>query len=327
MLRAHPRIYISHETFFYVANRLCPRRASGREFLEYYFQTWWFRWLRIAPERVLAGLPEALPRKKIGLAFSAVMRETAARYGRPRFGDKTPLHTAHLAEIFADFPDARVIHVVRDPRGTVQSLRGMPWTSPSLVVNALYVADDRNHIAKFRHRILEIRFEDLIAEPRSTMARVLDYVGESWDDAVLDHARSLPEESDIPPLPWHEGATRDRSLTPTRHDALTPLQIRTVELIAWRVMKEAGYKPAPLAHQPSRLALVWAIAREIPESIRALLFAMRFAWRMRRNPAVLDNAENRELVRHLNPEAWEQIVGLSGPPPALGPGPAARRPP
>ena len=330
MLRAHPRIYISHESAFYVANRLCPRRASGREFLDYYFQTWWFRWLRVSPERVVAGLPDPLPRKRVGVAFAAVMRESAAKYGRPRFGDKTPGHAACLAEIFADFPDARVIHVARDPRRTVQSLQGMPWTSPSIVFNALYLSEDRNQIAKFRHRMLEIRLEDLLAEPRSTMARVLDFVGEPWDDAVLDHARNQPEENDIPPMPWHEGATRDRSATSAPRDALTPVETRVVEALAWRAMKGSGYEPARLAHEPSRLAVWWAIACGIPASIRAVVFGIRFAWRMRRNPALLDAAENREMVRQLNPGAWEQVPELSGPPPAphsaLEPSPAAAPP-
>jgi hypothetical protein len=325
MLRAHPRIYISHEAFFYVANRLCPGRKSGRDFMEYYFQTWWFRWLGIDPARVLAGLPDPLPRKKVGLGFAAVMREKAALYGKPRFGDKTPGHAVCLPEIFTDFPDARVVHVVRDPRETVQSLQRMPWTPPSLVFNALYLADERNQIAKWRNRILEVRLEDLLAQPRPTMKRVLDYVGEPWDEAVLDHARSIPEESDIPQMPWHEGATRDRSAAPERREGLSPLQTRMVELIAWRTMKEAGYQRAKLAHTPNLLTVFWAMARETPSLFRSLLVGIRFVLRMRKDPAALDQMENRALVRRLNPEAWTQDGddAFHAPPLALGREPAS----
>jgi hypothetical protein len=318
MLRAHPRIYISHEAFFYVANRLCPVRASGRQFLEYYFQTWWFRWLGIDPARVLAGLPDPLPRKQVGLGFAAVMREKAAMYGKPRYGDKTPGHAVCLPEIFADFPDARVVHVVRDPRDTVQSLQKMPWTPPSLVFNALYLADERNQMSKFRHRILEVRLEDLLAEPRPTMKRVLDYVGEPWDEAVLDHAKSLPEESDIPEMPWHEGATRERSAAPGRREGLSPIQIRMVELIAWRTMKEAGYERAKLARTPNLFSVFLAMIRETPAVFRSLWVGMSFFRRMRRDPAALDQAENRALVRRLNPQAWKEEgdAAFHAPPPA-----------
>ncbi len=319
MLRAHPRIYIAHETAFYIADRFCPRGASGREFLEYYFQTWWFRWLGIDPERVLAGLPNPLPRRQIGLAFAAVMREKAALHGRTRFGDKTPGHTGCLGQIFADFPDARVIHVVRDPRDNVQSLQQMPWMHSSLVFNALYLADERNLVAKFRGRMLEVRLEDLLAQPRETMARVLDYIGEPWDDAVLDHARSLPEEKDVPPMPWHARATRDREAAPERRDVLSALQIRMVELIAWRTMKEAGYKRARLENTPGLLAVLWAIAREIPMATLGLIYAMRFAQMMRRNPAALDQPENRAIMKRLNPQAWTQYAGHDMPVPPAAP--------
>ncbi len=229
------------------------------------------------------------------------MREKAARYGRPRFGDKTPGHVACLSDIFRDFPDARVIHTVRDPRDTVPSLQRMPWMPPNLVSNALYLADERNLLARFRRRVLEVRLEDLLADPRSTMARVLEYIGEPWDDAVLDHVRSAPDDNDIPPMPWHELATRDRAASPVRRGALSPLQIRMIELLAWRTMKEVGYERAQLAHEPSRLAVYWAVVRELPESIRGLVYGMRFGWMMRRNPAALDQAENRAMMRGLNP--------------------------
>ena len=44
---------------------------------------------------------------------------------------------------------------------------------------------------------------------------------------------------------------------------------------------------------------------------------MRFGWMMRRNPAALDQAENRAMMRGLNPLAWAQYAGaeLLAPPP------------
>jgi hypothetical protein len=92
MLNAHPRIYLTHETSFYLANRLCPARATGTEFLEYYFRTSWFRWLRLDPRRVIARLSSALSREAVGTAFAAIMQEKAAQYGRPRSATRR-LHT------------------------------------------------------------------------------------------------------------------------------------------------------------------------------------------------------------------------------------------
>jgi hypothetical protein len=320
MLNAHPRIYLTHETTFYLANRFCPARATGREFLEYYFRTSWFRWLRVDPRRVMARLSGTLSRQEVGTAFAAIMQEKAAQYGRPRFGDKTPAHATCLSDIFADFPDARVIHIVRDPRATVQSLQMMPWSSPSVLVNALYLADERRQVDRFRGRLLEIRLEDLLAEPRSTMGRVLEHVGEDWDDAVLDHSRNLVDRDDLPPMPWHESATQERFSGASSRATLHAIDIRVVETIAHQAMKEGGYARATMENEPPRLAVAWSIVRELPALLRWMLFGVRCAFMMRRDPQCFDDASTLPFLHSLNPDAWTNYPGFEmpvAPPPPL----------
>jgi hypothetical protein len=317
MLSAHPRVYITHEASFYVMEWLYSRRAPRRAFLDYYFQTSAFRWLRVEPERVLAGLPDPLPPERMRDAYAAVMREKAAQYGRVRFGDKTPAHAAHLKSIFRDFPDARVIHIVRDPRGTVQSLARMPWASGSLAVNAFFCDMERRQVAPYRDRVLQIRLEDLLTRARETMGRVLDFVGEPWDDAVLDHARHLPDANDMPPLPWLESAARDRVAPPAPGAGLTPLEIRMIERINRRTMKEMGYEPVPLEHAPGRLAVWWAGVSQIPALLHFVLCFARLS-RAARDPRNLHSAETNALWRRINPPSWARYPGFDIPvPPPL----------
>jgi hypothetical protein len=307
MLNAHPRIHIAFEPHFYWYESLYRRRASARQFLDYYFQTTHFRWQRVDPERVLAGLPDPLPRDQLGAAYAAIMREKAARYGRVRFGEKTPAHAASLPRIFEDFPDARAIHIVRDPRGAAQSLAGMPWAPGSLMVNACYLDLERKQVAKFLERMLRLRLEDLLAEPRATMERVLKFVGEPWDDSVLDHAGHLPDKQDTPPYPWLEGASRDRAAPGAQWRSLTPREIRMIERITRLSMAEAGYEPAKLDDEPSRLAVWWTGLRQIPDFIRYLAVTIPLALRAR-DPRNLDAVESA-LLRRVNPRAWARYPG------------------
>ncbi len=336
MLSAHPRIYITHEASFYVMEWLYPRRAPRRAFLDYYFQTGAFRWLRVDPERVLAGLPDPLPPERMADAYAAIMREKAAQYGRVRFGDKTPSHAAHLKRIFRDFPDARVVHIVRDPRGTTQSLSRMPWASGSLAVNAFLCDMERRQVAPYRDRLLQIRLEDLLGDTRATMGRVLEFVGEPWDDAVLDHARHLPDANDMPPLPWLESAARDRAAPPAPGAGLTPLEIRMIERICRRTMVELAYEPVPLERPPGRLAVWWAGVSQIPALLRFVYCFARLS-RRARDPRKLQSAETKALWRKLNPPSWARYPGFEIPeapplptraaaPPALPPPPAAAHP-
>jgi len=315
MLCAHPRIYITHEASFYMWEALYSAKAPRREFLDHYFQTFSFRWLRVDPRRVLDGLPDPLPREHIGAAYAAVMREKAAQYGRVRFGDKTPAHTDRVHRIFEDFPEAKVVHIYRDPRSTCSSLARMPWASRSLYANsAFFYETQRRRTLKFRDRILTVKMEELLAAPRATMQSILDFVGEPWDEAVLDHANHLPARDDMPPLPWLESATRDRALPPPPWTGLTPVEVRMIERRNRRLMEELGYAPAPLEAEPGRLAVWWRNVREVPEALRFIGLYAKIGLRMR-DPKHLNSAETNALFRGLNPPSWSRYPGFEIPQP------------
>jgi hypothetical protein len=321
MLCAHPRIYIAHEASFYVWQANFGRRARLPDLLEYYFKTHSFRWLRVDPARVLRRVGEPLGATSRD-AFAAVLSEKAADYGRPRFGDKTPAHSAHLRQLFADFPEARVVHIVRDPRDTAHSLSRMPWASASLYADAAACEIERRQVAPFRDRMLAIRLEDLLATPRETMGRVLDFVGEDWDDAVLDHARRAPDKNDMPPFPWLESATTDRQAPQQKWASLEPAQIRMIEHVTRHTMKEFGYEPAKLAKEPSGWSVMWAGLRGVPEALRFVSVYWRLA-RLMRNASALDSQEAADLFRLVNPPSWARYPGFQMPAPPGLPAPRA----
>jgi Sulfotransferase family len=55
-------------------------------------------------------------RALVRLTLDYVFAEARARSGKPFVGDKTPSHVQYLDEIFEFYPDARIIHIVRDGR-------------------------------------------------------------------------------------------------------------------------------------------------------------------------------------------------------------------
>lgn len=314
MMCAHPRIYIAHEASFYVWEALGSKRRSAEEQLRAYFQTFSFRWLDIDPREVMAELELPLSRDELKLAYLAVMRVKAARYGRVRYGDKTPSHAAALGRIYEDFPDARVIHIVRDPRGTVLSLSHMPWASRSFYGNSVFVDIERAQVEKYRDRMLQVRLEDLLAEPRDTMQRVLEFVGEPWDDAVLDHASHIPDPNDMPPLPWLSTAARKRGTPRARWQDMSPRHIRAVERLTRKCMRAHGYERAELLDEPGRLAVLWAWMSSVPEAFRFWFHYARLGLHLR-TPSNCDSDETKRLLERLNPEAWPRYPGLEIPDP------------
>jgi hypothetical protein len=293
VLNAHPNIYITPEAgFFLWLPRL--RRAKTAE-------AWLQGYQRTAAGALLGPLPvharPGAPREEAVSLVTAMMQAKAARCGRRRFGDKTPMHATRLAEIFAAYPDARVIHVVRHPVPTVVSMMEMPWASDSALLNALMVRLAVLAVTPFADRILELRLEDLLQSPRAVLARVLGFIGEPWDEAVLHHSERAPFEED-PRLPWLIDA--ERPLRPPGAPRMVPLGprlTRRVEAICAPVMARHGY--APWAETgPER---PWPVAADLRAGLRFGLRALTLPRPEQDDPEAVSAEAQLRWLFSLNP--------------------------
>ncbi|MFN7972736.1 MAG: sulfotransferase [Acidobacteriota bacterium] len=306
MLNAHPRIYVTHEASFYLTR--AGKKASAAEWMEYYLKSFSFAWLGLGKGEVAAELARA-PGPRRAAAVRAVMRAAARRHGKERFGDKTPMHCLHLARIYEDHPDARVIHIVRDPRDAVASLCRMPWAASSIGLNSLFCEQQVKAVHAFAGRVHEVRLEDLLARPRDVMAAVLAFAGEEWDDAVLDHQTRGPKD-DVPPFPWFAAAAgnvKKRDGLPAYRRDLSPEWIRIVESMNRLSMSKYGYERASLDREPTFSSRTRARLADVGEALgtwRRLFAALR-VWRGN-GPL----QEQMDALLGLNPGAWKHYPGF-----------------
>ncbi|HHO54645.1 MAG TPA: sulfotransferase [Deltaproteobacteria bacterium] len=314
MLSAHPRIHLTMEASFYLWGGTYTRWRDPDKFPPYYVRTFSFRWLRLDPGPVLQDLPRPFGFADRRRLYSAVMRQDAARHGKPRFGDKTPSHSASLGMIFADYPDARVIRMVRDPRDVIRSLLRMPWAPGSLTACAAMVELERRQAARFKDRILEVHLSELIEQPEETMRRILEHVGEPFCEEVLDHPRHAPD--DLPPVPWFQAAARSAGRAAAPRRALDPVEIRVIEALSHRSLEALGLTPWPLPREPPWLTVRLRWLADLPRCLGAALIGLRLAWASRTGAA--EGSRAGALLRRLNPGAWADAPELEIPdPPAL----------
>jgi hypothetical protein len=119
--------------------------------------------------------------------FLELMRFHARASGKIRCGEKSPHHALVARELLEWFPAARLIHLVRDPRDVVASLRRMPWSSGSLLTDARLWRDCVDGVERCAAppNLLVVRYETLIAQPEAELRRICDFIHESFDAAML----------------------------------------------------------------------------------------------------------------------------------------------
>jgi len=313
MMNAHPRIYLTHEAAFYLTPEYYSTDASGEEWLEWYFDSFLFAWLQIHPDLVRSQLPAELPRSALPDIYRAIMRAKAAQYGRPRYGDKTPWHAVHLGKVFRDFPGAKVVHIVRDPRTAVTSFMRQPWGTASYMLSSWFYSKLVRKTAPYVGRIHEVRLEDLLRDPEHEMRRILEFVGEEWDDAVLDHAHHAPLD-DVPPMPWFLPATRRLEKPVEKKVELSPAWIRMVEDENEWAMERFGYGRMELEREPGYVACVAAYVRDL---LRAVRFGARFLRGIRKydSKQSMTAAQGQRFFFNLNRKAWKLYGGNKLPDP------------
>lgn len=122
--------------------------------------------------------------------FLWFIRALTYHHGGKQLVLKSPPHTGRIAELAALFPEAKFIHLTRDPRKLFQSTMRL-WQSledvqalqrsRSQAEMADYVTECLNRMyAQFEagrqrldsQRIVDVRYEDLVAEPVSTLCQL-----------------------------------------------------------------------------------------------------------------------------------------------------------
>jgi len=131
-------------------------------------------------------------------AFGARYLETAApaHSRRKRFTDKMPGNFLFLGLIRLVLPNARIIHTVRDPVDTCLScfttlFAGGQDYSYDLGELGRHHRAYRGLMEHWRRTappesILDVRYEDVVADQEGQTRRLLDFCGLDWSDACLD---------------------------------------------------------------------------------------------------------------------------------------------
>lgn len=121
--------------------------------------------------------------------FVRQFNRDAREAGRARWVEKTPRHIVAIGRILALFPDARVLLMLRDGRDVICSLRDRSQDLEGSI--ARWVDDNAAAEPYFDHpAVLVVRYEDLVAGQESELRRILGFLDEPFEPALLQHHTS-----------------------------------------------------------------------------------------------------------------------------------------
>jgi hypothetical protein len=273
MLDTHPEMAIPPENHFLMRlaeawGRMERRGGIAEDALvdllarEATFELW-----DLPIEDVRAELRSGPP-QTLAAAIRALYGLYAASRGKPRYGDKTPMFVRHLPYLGATFPEARFVHLLRDGRDVACSslARGVgPRTVPEAAVwwrrEVLRGRRGSRHLDPGRY--LEVRYEDLVADPPAQLRTICRFLDLEYDEAMLGyHERSdiVPDRRKLrrihsnlrrPPIP---------NLRDWRSE-MSPREVELFEALAGDLLSYLGYErrvPHPQLKARARARARWA---------------------------------------------------------------------
>lgn len=175
--------------------------------------------------------------------ITALFEKNAAAEGKRRWGDKTPYYVLHIPKLLEWWPDAQIIHIIRDGRDVALSM--FTRRHDFGAYNAYHAAKLWEQYVETGHTLghavpkgqyLELRYEDMLTDQRTALQTICAFLGESYSDDLLEYKKS--GEAGKTPLLQKPIQKENKDKWKS---AMTPRQIHVFESAAAATLEKFGY--------------------------------------------------------------------------------------
>lgn len=222
-----------------------------------FFETFFFKETGLDPEAIRSLIHNGERTYRDVLA--TIMSEFTKQASAARWVEKSPDHLMHVETILDLFPEAQVLHVVRDVRDVACSVlkrrdKGGVFSDSERLRQIISVSlswQDRVKMGWFHEGSLDqrtymiIKYEDLIKETEEMLVHLSEFLclNPPLTEEMLDHAASSMKSTLA--KPWSSFGDEGKGLIEApigRYERyLSTDEVASIELIAGPTMKASGY--------------------------------------------------------------------------------------
>lgn len=192
--------------------------------------------------------------RTLGDIFNVLVKESAEIRGYNRCLIKFPVYPIYLDKLRSWYPNAKIVHIIRDPRatalsktndpgGTGKRIKKYPWAAypikqgMKLFVAVQYLWTSRIHSSfKDDNNYALFKYEDLVMEPEAVINDLCEFLGLEYTDKMLD-----PKEGQPSSITGQQRRGIDPSSALRWKSKMSPWEARLLEWITQSGMRRFGY--------------------------------------------------------------------------------------
>jgi hypothetical protein len=201
LLDAHPNICIPLESRFFIhlyKKYHSKIKWSRNDLTQFYHDLLTEEKISLIWNINLPKLKSAIENSKSDISFAELCKLIYAHYDSffkkseiQLIGDKNPVNTLFLDWILSVYPNAKFIHMLRDPRANVAShIKAHP--DKSIAFSALKVTKYNERCETFKTKIkqqtLTLYYEKLVANPKTELDRICKFLNIEFNESMLNHS-------------------------------------------------------------------------------------------------------------------------------------------
>jgi hypothetical protein len=132
------------------------------------------------------------PIKSLKELTNNLYEQIATSFNKEYFFEQTPWYGQRIDILNELFPDAKYIHIVRDGRDVAISFKRTLWWHNDIEQNLeRWRVEIQNIIESTKMllragQLLQVRYEDLVDDPRTVLSQICDFIGLSYEKSMLD---------------------------------------------------------------------------------------------------------------------------------------------